>query len=336
MVAYKASQVPGFIRNPDAGTVAALVYGPEASLVSERARGLTKRLAQRVTPEAEVRRVDDRDLADEPDLVAIELQTPSLFAEHRIIHVKGEGRLRAERLKELLEGDVQAVLVVEAGNLRPASPVRKLFESMKCCAALPCYADTGRDLAPVIEAELEAGGVRASREVRGYLLSRLGTDVGIARSECAKLAAYVGAGNEATAQDIDAVVGDVSAGLADTLAQAAADGRTALALKQLDALLAGGQSTHAALSALSRHFQRLHRVCAAVESGTPAKSAVSRFKPKLHFRLQDSLVAQSRKWSEAGAARALMQVNDAVRATRLTPRLETELTERLVLALRPR
>ena len=335
MVAYKASQVAGFIRKPDANVVAALVYGPEAPLVSERARELTRRLAEGTQPEAEVQRIDDRDLAENPDLLAIELQTPSLFAERRVIHVRGEGRLGVERLKELLEGEVQALLVVEAGNLRPASPVRKLFEELKQCVALPCYADAARDMGPLIDAELEAGGVRATREVRGYLLSRLGTNMGVARSECAKLATYVGTGNEASAQDVDAIVGDVAAGLADTLAMATADGRTALALKQLDALLAGGQSTHAALAALSRHFQRLHRVCAAVESGTPAKTAMSGFKPRLHFKLQDSLVAQSRKWSEAGAARALIQVNEAVRATRLTPRLDTELTERLVLALRP-
>lgn len=335
MVAYKASQVAGFIRKPDANVVAALVYGPEAPLVSERARALTRRLSERTQPEADVQRIDDRDLAENPDLLAIELQTPSLFAAHRVIHVKGEGRLRVERLKELLEGGVQALLVVEAGNLRPAAPVRKLFEALKRCAALPCYADAARDMGPLIDAELEAGNVNATREVRGYLMARLGSDVGLARSECAKLATYVGAGNEVSTEDVDAIVGDVAAGLADTLALATADGRTALALKQFDALLAGGQSIHAALSALSRHFQRLHRVCAAVESGTPAKSAVSGFKPRLHFKLQDSLVAQSRAWSEAGAARALAQVNEAVRATRLTPRLDAELTERLVLALRP-
>ena len=112
--------------------------------------------------------------------------------------------------------------------------------------------------------------------------------------------------------------------------------RAARALHQLDALYSSGQSSHGALAALSRHFQRLHRVCAAIEAGAPAKSAVSGFRPPLHFKLQDALISQARRWSEAGAANALERVNDAVRATRTMPQLETELTERLVLSLNPK
>jgi len=336
MVAYKAAQAAGFIRNPKPDCVAALVYGPDAALVSERSRELTKALAAQHDPAAEVLRLDDRDLAENPDLIAIELQTRSLFGAYRIIHLKGERRLDTKRLKELLDGEVDAQLVVEAGNLKPASPVRKMFEAEKNTAALPCYSDPGRDMAPLIDSELEQANVTISREARAYLLSRLGTNTSLARSECAKLATYVGNGNEATTDDIDAVVGNVSDGMADTLAAAVADGRLAAALAQFDAMMAGGQNPYVALAALSRHFQKLHQVCAAIESGKPAKSAVSGFRPPLHFKLQDALIANARKWSEAGAAHTLHQVNAAVQATRLSPRLETELTERLMLAIRPR
>lgn len=336
MVAYKAAQATSFFRKPDANCVAALVYGPETSLVAERARALTGALARREEPEAEVIRIDDRDLAEEPDRLAIELQTKSLFAARRVIHVKGERRLSVERLKELLEGELDALLVIEAGNLKPSSPIRKLFEAGKRSAALPCYSDPARDMGPLIDAELETAGVTISRDVRAYLITRLGSDLGVARSECAKLATFVGPGNDVISEDVDTVIGDVSAGLADTLAIAVADGRPAVALRQLDALLASGQNPHTALAALNRHFQRLHRVCGAVETGKPAKSAVSGFRPPLHFKLQDSLLAHVRKWSQDGAAQALQQVNEAMRRTRLTPRLETELTERLLIALRPR
>lgn len=336
MVAYKAAQTASFISKPATECVAALVYGPEASLVSERARALTKTLANLQDPPAEVLRLDDRDLAENPDLVALELQTASLFAARRIVHVKGERRLKPERMKELFAGQLEALLVVEAGNLKPSSPIRKLFEAQKQTAALPCYSDGTRDVAPIADAELQDAGVRISRDARAYLLARLGNDTGIARSECRKLATYVGQGNEATIDDIDAAIGDVASGLADTLAKAVADGRSEIALAQFDALLAAGQSPYVALAALNRHFQRLHQICAAIEAGKPAKAAVSGFRPPLHFKLQDALLANARKWSEAGAAHALRQVDGAIRATRLTPNLEPQLAERLMLAIRPR
>lgn len=336
MVAYKAAQAASFIRKPDTGCIAALVYGPDAALVSERARELTKVLARQHDPEAEVLRLDDRDLAENPDLIAIELQTQSLFGSRRIIHLRGERRLDTARLKELFADEVDAKLVVEAGNLKPASPIRKLFEAEKNIAALPCYSDPGRDMAPLIDAELRIANVSISREAHAYLLSRLGANTNLARSECAKLATYVGSGNEATIDDVDAVVGNVSDGMADTLAVAVADGRLTLALAQFDEMMAAGQSPYVALAALTRHFQKLHQVCAAIEGGKPAKAAVSGFRPPLHFKMQDSLIANARKWSEAGAAHVIAQLNKAVQATRLSPRLELELTERLMMGIRPR
>lgn len=335
MVAFKAAQTASFIRSPEARFDAALVYGPDASLVAERARELARNAARRGTPEAELLRIDDRDLAETPDLLAIELRTRSLFAERRVVHVRAERRLNPEALADLLAGELAAFLVVEAGNLRPTAPLRKLFEASGRAAALPCYSDPARDMDPLIDSELAAAGVSITKDARAWLLSRLGSDPGQARSECAKLATYAGQGGAVSVEDIDAVIGDMSAGLVDALASAAGEGNARSALRHLDALLASGQSEHAALAALIRHFQRLHRVCVAVEAGEPAKSAVSSFRPPLHFRQQDALIAQSRKWSEGAVAATLQRIQETVRATRLTPGLDTALTERLLIAIRP-
>lgn len=334
MVAYKAAQCASFVRSPDKRIMAVLVYGPEAALVAERARELTQNIAARDDSEVEIIRLDDNDFSQNPDRLAIELQTLSMFAARRIVRVKAERRLQAEDLETLFAGDLAATLIVEAGNLRPSSKLRKIFEASDRAAALPCYADgAGRDVAPVIERELAANSVRISGEARVYLMSRLGGDLASARSECAKLATYAGAGNEVSIADIDAVIGDMGAGMADALATATAGGRTRDALRQLDKLIAGGQGTQGALAALSRHFQRLHRACALVESGVPAKTAIGKFKPPLQFKLRDALVAQCRKWSRNGAAHALYHIHDATRRTRLNPALDAELTQRLLIVL---
>ncbi len=333
MVAFKAAQSASFIKSPQARFVAALVYGPEASLVSERARELARAFANAEQPEAELIRIDDRELAENPDRLAIELQTLSMFTERRVVHVKAERRLKPDALKKLIAGNLAATLIVEAGNLRPSSPLRKLFETSDRAAALPCYADPARDLGPLIESVLAKNRVRISREARSYLINRLGTDLGQARGECTKLATYVGLDAEIAIEDIDAIIGDIGAGLVDALVSAAAEGNTREALSQLDALIASGQSTHSALAALSRYFQRLHRLCAAVEAGEQASSAISKFRPPLHFKQRDTLLALSRNWSKRAAANALQRVQVTMRATRVTPGLDAELTERLLIAI---
>lgn len=334
MVALKAAQSAPFIRSPDLRFKAALVYGPDDPFVSDRARELVRNLAHCAEGEAEVVRIDDRDLAENPDLLAVELQTRSMFAQSRVVHIKAERRLSPQALDEILAGELDAFLVVEAGNLRPAAPLRKLFEGGQRTVALPCYSDPGRDMGPLIDHELASAGVSLSRDTRAYLLSRLGAEPGQARSELAKLGTYAGEGSEISIDDIDTVIGDISAGLVDALAIAVADGQPKAALKQFDILLAGGQSPHAALAALVRHFQRLHKVCAAVEAGETAKAAISGFRPPLHFRMQDTLTAQSKRWSQGAVSAALQRMQDTVRATRVTPALDAELTERLLLNIK--
>ncbi len=333
MVAFKAGQTTAFIRSPQAKYSAALVYGPDAALVSERARELARNMVSAQEPHAELIRIDDRDLAENPDKLAVELQMLSMFSERRVVHVKAERRLKPDTLKELLAGKLAAALIVEAGNLRPSSPLRKLFEASDGTVALPCYADPARDMGPLIDDELSACGVRISREARTHLISQLGVDIGQARGECAKLATYAGTNSEISIGDIDAIIGDMGAGLVDALASATLEGRTAEALSQLDALLASGQSTHSALAALSRTFQGLYRLCAAVEAGYQAKSAIAKFRPPLHFKQRDALLAQSRNWSRRAAANALQRVQETMKATRLTPGLDAELTERLLIAI---
>jgi DNA polymerase-3 subunit delta len=333
MVAFKAGQTASFIKSPLSKFSAAMVYGPDAALVSERARELARAYARAAEPEAELIRIDDRDLAEDPDKLTVECKMLSMFSERRVVHVKAERRLKPEALKELLADELAATLIVEAGNLRPTSPLRKLFEANDRVVALPCYADPARDMGPLIDSELASGGVRISREARDYLINRLGTDLGQARGECTKLATYAGPDTEIGIEDIDAIIGDMGAGMVDALATATLDGKTRDALSQLDALLSSGQSTHGALAALSRTFQRLHRLCAAVEAGEQAKSAIAKIRPPLHFKQRDALLVQSRNWSRRAAANALQRVQETIQATRLTPNLDAELTERLLIAI---
>src|SRR4030095_182106 len=87
--------------------------------------------------------------------------------------------------KPLLAEDFANVLIVEAGNLRPDSGLRKAFEANKTAAALLCSSDA-RALSQMIESELADAGLNIDRETRGYLMTRLGADQALSRSEVVK------------------------------------------------------------------------------------------------------------------------------------------------------
>ncbi len=121
MVAYKSSAVASFVKSPKADCRAVLVYGPDAGLVAERASALAQIFARRAHGQTEIVRLDDRDLAEDPARLEVELRTVPMFASQSVVRVTAGTKLDVPSLKALLATEFDNPLIVEAGNLRPDS-----------------------------------------------------------------------------------------------------------------------------------------------------------------------------------------------------------------------
>ena len=92
--------------------------------------------------------------------------------------------------------------MIEAGELRPKSPLRKACERAKTAVAIACYPDTERDLAKLIDDELRVSDLRVAPDARGVLTSLLGGDRQASRNELRKLALYAHGKGEITLDDV--------------------------------------------------------------------------------------------------------------------------------------
>jgi DNA polymerase-3 subunit delta len=333
MVAYKSSAVASFIKAPKAECRAVLVYGPDAGLVAERADALAQVFAKRGRGQTEIVRLDDRDLTEDPARLEVELRTIPMFADQSVVRVAAGPKLDVLALKTLLAEDFANFLIVEGGNLRPDSGLRKLFEGHKGAAALPCYSDA-RDLSALIEAELAAAGLSIDRETRDYLMTRLGADQALSRAEVVKLALYAQGRGTVSHDDVEAIVGDAAETALENFVYATSGGDAKAALSELQRLVASGTDKGLALSALGRQFIQLHRVAASVASGRPAEEALRSLRPPPRPRTrEEAFLMRSRKWGAARLAKVLPDIQEAVRRSRRSPDLESAFAERLVLSL---
>ena len=155
----------------------------------------------------EIVRLDERDLAEDPARLEVELRTIPMFAERKVVRVAAGARLDVPMLKALLEAPLAGALVIEAGALRPDSALRKLFESHKTAAALPSYSDE-RSASELIDEELDKADLKIDSDTRSYLMTRLGADQALSRAEVAKLALFASGHGRIAPEDIDAIVGD--------------------------------------------------------------------------------------------------------------------------------
>src|SRR5450631_3637358 len=115
----KAAQADRFLKAPPRDLAAVLFYGTDPGLVSERAASFAKMLVSDPTSPNEIIRIDDADLAGDPDRLGVEMRTIPMFGGRKIVRLRAEARLRPELVADLLDGGPLAgVLLVEAGNLK--------------------------------------------------------------------------------------------------------------------------------------------------------------------------------------------------------------------------
>ena len=127
MVAYKVSNVASFLRSPSPACRAVLVYGPDAGLVTERINLVSQIFGRRAKGETEIVWLGERDLSDDPARLEVELNTKPMFAAQSVVRLTVWPKFDPANLKRLLAADFPNFLIVEAGNLRPDSGLRKLF-----------------------------------------------------------------------------------------------------------------------------------------------------------------------------------------------------------------
>ena len=330
----KVAQSDRFLKAPPREVVAVLLYGDDPGKISERGLALAQAYANDAKAPGELIRLDDTDIAGDPDRLAIELRTVPMFGGRKVVRLRAEARMKPELIGDLLDGTPLAgVLVVEGGNLKADSKLRALFVGAFNAAAVACYADDDSSLATMIGDVATAHKLTLSNQARDHLISLLGADRALSRNEVEKLALYTGNGAEVTVDDIDAIVGDASELGLDQIVHAAAAGAARDALNTCDRAIAAGESPQSVILALLRHFLRLHLLAASIEAGELMEGALRSLRPPLHFKAQPLVQSELRKWSLARLSAAVGLIQTATKETRLSSALERELTEKLLLDL---
>jgi DNA polymerase-3 subunit delta len=332
MVAVKAHQAEAFLRPPGPSVAAVLFYGSDAGLVSERAAKLAAIVAARDT--GEIIRIEDADLDNDPDRLAVELQTIPMFGGSKVVRAIAGRRITAAALEPFIAGDrLAATLIVEGGNLRPTDTLRTLFEKAAKAAAVACYPDEAHDLETLVRDTLKSHGLAISPEARDLLLTRIGADRALSRGEIDKLAIYAAGKSEIDASDVDAIVGDASQLAIDRVLDGAAGGDAKRAVAEYARALAAGESPQTIILAAQRHLERLHKIRSDIDQGRSFEDAVRQLRPPIHFKQKDAIGLQCRLWTTARLSEALSRASAAAKAARLSSPLEEAIAEELLIDL---
>lgn len=319
MTAVKGSDVDRVLGRPLPADISLLLfYGPDAGLVTERARAAAERAVQEPSDPFQLVRLEGDLVAEDPARLADEAGTWGLFGGRRVVWVKPTSRNLTPAVEVLLSGGSTAgtTVVLEAGELSRTAPLRALCERSPRALALPCYADDERGVAAVVDHAFRQAGLRPTREARATLIAALGGDRLATRGEIAKLLLYAQGQTEVTLADVDAVVSDVSGLAGDAILDAVFTGNRARADAAYSRARAAGLAASAILGQALRHALALlsAREDMAASGRSPA-AAVEAWRG-LHFSRRASITRQLTDWTSTGLSGVVEKLQGDILASR--------------------
>lgn len=338
MAQKKASEVDSWLARPDSGTWLVLIYGPDRGLVAERARAFATRTGLPLDDPFSVVKLDAADADRDQGRLLDEARTVPMFSDRRLLWLRNAGAQKnlADDVKALLaEPPRDAIVLIEAGDLKKGVGLRATVEAGAGAMALPCYADDARDIETVIDDELGKAGMTMTLEARQTLRRNLGGDRLASRGEVEKLALYAHGRSEITLEDVRVLTGDVSGQSFDDAVDAVLAGR----LEDFDTAFtrqcqAGGQP-FLALAAAMRQFQALHAMRGAVEAGggRNAAAVVAAHKPPVFFTRRRLIETALERWSSEALNRALARLQAAILQTRRRSDLAEPIARQALLGI---
>ncbi|HZR74920.1 DNA polymerase III subunit delta [Bradyrhizobium sp.] len=334
MVALRGREIDAYLARPDPARPIILLYGPDAGLVRERAEALLASAVDDPSDPFSLVRLDGDELSAEPSRLVDEALTIPLFGGRRAIRVRAGSRSFASGIDALAEVPLRDCrIVIEAGELRAESPLRKACERAKTAVAIACYPDTERDLAKLIDDELKLSALRIASDARAVLMGLLGGDRQASRNELRKLTLYAHGKGEVTLDDVMAVVADASELKIDPIVDGAFAGNPAAVETEFAKAMVAGTYPGVIISAAQRQAAWLHKSALAISEGTPASAVLDGGFPRLHFSRKANVEMALRNFDAARLTTIIDQLATAALEMRKQAGLAAVIAQRALLSI---
>jgi DNA polymerase-3 subunit delta len=334
MVAFKAAEVESFMARPDPDKPIVLVFGPDAGLVRERTAALVRSCVDDPSDPFGFAILEGDTLAEMPERLVEEAHTIPLGGGRRAILVKAGSRNFSAAVERVVAAPpgIDCRIIIEAGDLKRGAPLRTLCERAAIAAALPCYADSARDLARLIDEEMRRAGTAITPNARALLVSLIGGDRCASRSEIEKLTLYARGSSGIDVPDVMAVVADATIPALDSLIDATFAGWSNDVEINFGKVQSSGVSASTIATASIRQAAALHLSRLALESGTSIDDLFRRTTPAIHFSRVKAVRAALETWTSNRLERLMAQLGETSLEVRRNSKLAYAIVQRALMS----
>ncbi len=308
-----ASKIQTYLKGAPAPL--SLVYGENSS----QTRALTQKIVthfldENAAEEMRLTRLDAKDAAKDEALLSDATRATSFFAGAKAVEIYDASDALAASLEGVLQDwqDGDALIFVQAGNLKKQSKLRKAFENSQQAMVIALYDD------PLTPAEAEnmvkARNLRLSAEAMDALKAfSLTYDKAAFEQFLGNLVLYAGQENaELTLADVNALLPLQSSAAEDEIINAMFRGDAGKLVRELRLAPAHGITLQALNMRAIWRAQMLFRLFA---SGNPAQS-INTLRPPIFGARRQAIEENIRRWKAGNLETALKTLLEAEKEMR--------------------
>lgn len=326
MTEIKSHEFERFAERPAERFRVFVLFGPDRGLVSERAALIAAKTGIDPNDAFASLKLTASDLQGDPGRLLDEVNSIGLFGGEKLIWVKGAANEKAlvDALQVLSDAPPEAsFLIIEAGDLKKGTGLRKIAEPSRTIAAIPCYADDARAINALIDQELSTENLRISPAARQRLTESLGGDRIASRNEVRKLALYCRGHDVIEEDDVMLIIGDASMVSADDAVDAILKGDRNAFFHATQKIIASKTPIFLVLQGCLRQFQLLDQMRAEMdEKKLQAGQVMQTMGRGVHFRRKPVIERALRTWQPAAIAREMNRLQAAILQSRQRQGLE--------------
>ncbi len=336
MAEIKSHEFEGFLERSARNYRLFVVYGPDRGLVSERAALLAGKTGVSLSDPFSLIKLDIADLQRDQGRLLDEAGAIGLFGGDKLIWIRGASNEKylVDSLQTLSNTLPEATfIIVEAGDLKKGSLLRKAAETARNVMVIPCYADDTRALNSLIDSELADADLRITPSARQALLELIGGDRIASRNEIRKLALYCRGKSTIEEHHVTEIIGDASAISVDDAVDAILSGNTNTFLHAMQKITSSKTAVFLVIQACLKQFQLLDAMKTEMEEKRlPTAQIMQTLGRHLHFRRKPIIEQALKTWSADAIAREANRLQSAILQTRKRALLEDSIALQTLLS----
>jgi DNA polymerase-3 subunit delta len=336
MAEIKSHEFDGFLQKSAKHYRLFVIYGPDRGLVAERAAMLSKVTGVDLSDGFALIKLDAADIQSDPGRLIDEVSAFGLFGGEKLIWIRG-----AANEKQLVDGLAYlashtpegSYVLVEAGDLKKGSALRKVAEGERSIACIACYQDDAKALNGLIDSELAAANLRITPAARELLLDSIGGDRIASRNEVQKLVLYCMNNELIDEADVVDIVGDASAVSTDEVVDAVLSGDPDGFLHAVQKVIASKTAVFLVLQGTMKQLQLLESMRLEMEEKQQqAPQVMQTLGRGIHFKRKPIIEKALRNWNSIDLSRETTRLNAAILQSRQNASLEDNVAIQTLLA----